>query len=419
MSILNRITGVENMLNEPEVNSTEGEVAIEAVRAELAEVIADVNEVAGEVQGLSQELAEHEETVEELAEEVAGMESMLSGAVPYSAGGFAASFNRATRLNAKLGGDNVSRVGVESLSDASSAQLAAHTGTESFMATVKNGAAKAAEFIKAIFNHLLTFFVGLVSTASGLESRSKQLKAKVDGAEKLKEKIKLGGWNVGVDYAKNGADILDKGPWTKVLSDSLPAFIEIGKNLDGVNEAGFKSAYSTLIADIKAVVKESAGAPTEKSGADDKRNVLASRAGFAVYLAYNDKFGDEKEVLAAARSVKLSFGKTEGAKEFAKGEEVAVKATKPQLVGLLNTVNTVASLLRDSKISQKFSKAERDRVVATLANKAKEGGDKSAQSKAIELVRALYSTGSTLTTQVNKLLTAQAKQALDLVAAHV
>ncbi|MNM24596.1 phiKZ-like phage internal head protein [compost metagenome] len=200
----------------------------------------------------------------------------------------------------------------------------------------------------------------------------------------------------------------------------MPAFVDSGKNLDGINAAGFKAAYGRLIADIKEVIKDVAGTPSEKSDKGDKRQVLAARAGFSIYLAYEDKYESDEEVLAAARSVKLSFGKTEGAKEFAKGEEVDVKASKAQLQGLLNTVASSVSVMRDSKITQKFSKAERDRVVATLTVKTKESANtKEENGKAIQLVRALYSTGSSLTVSMNKLFVAQGKQALDLVAAHI
>lgn len=418
MSILDRYTGMEELLENGADNLEDGvtEAAVEEVRADIAEVVAEVEQVAAEVEELRDDLEEHEEVVEELAEEVEGLESMLSSG-QFSSVGFAHSYNKALRLNAKLGGQSFERLGAESISDAATAKIASVTGVEAFMDTVKNAGKKAAEFIKAIFNTVINFFVGLFSTAAGIDRRRAQLADKLGKADKLKEKIKLGKWNVGIDYAKNGADILDKGPFTKVLSESLPAFIDIGKNLDGVNASQFKTAYNSLVADVKAVVKETGGNAAEKASGD-KRQVLAARAGFGIYLTYEEKVDTDEDVLAAARSVKLSFGKNKEAAEFAKGE-VAVKATKAQLESLLKTVSATVFVLKDSKISQKFSKAERDRVVGTLNAK---GGDKDAKAdtdKAIKLVRALYSTGASLTQSVNRLLAYQAKQSLDLVAAHL
>lgn len=427
MSVLNRYQGMEDLLNNPEEHDAgnlggeaTGDAAIATVQAEVAEAVAELEQVSAEVQELRVELEEHEETVEELQEEVAGQESMLSGASTFSAAAFAHSYNKSLRLNAKLGGQSMTRMGAESISDAATAKIAAVTGQEGFMESIKNAAKKAIEFIKTIFNSVINFFVGLFSSAEGLNRRKAQLEEKLKKTEKLKDKIKLGSWNIGVDYAKNGADILDKGAFTKVLSESLPAFVDIGKSLDGVNASGFKSAYGKLIADIKEVIKDVAGTPSEKADKGDKRQVLAARAGFSIYLSYEDKYESEEEILAAARSVRLSFGKSEGAKEFTKGEEIAVKASKAQLQGLLNTVGASVSVLRDSKITQKFSKSERDRVVATLTVKTKENAStKEENGKAIQLVRALYSTGSSLTVSMNKLFVAQGKQALDLVAAHI
>lgn len=427
MSVLNRYQGMEDLLNNPEEGGAagiivegSGDAAVETVKAEVAEAMAELEQVSAEVQELRADLEEHEEVVEELQEEVAGQEAMLSGASTFSAAAFAHSYNKSLRLHAKLGGESLTRMGAESISDAATAKIAAVTGQEGFMESIKNGAKKAIEFIKHIFNTVINFFVGLFSSAEGLNRRRAQLEEKLKKAEKLKDKVKLGQWNIGVDYVKNGADILDKGPFTKVLAEALPAFIESGKNLDGINASGFKSAYGALIAAVKEVIKDVAGTPSEKSDKSDKRQVLAARAGFSIYLAYEDKYETEEEILAAARSVKLSFGKTEGAKEFAKGEEVDVKASKAQLQGLLNTVASSVSVMRDSKITQKFSKAERDRVVATLTVKTKENAStKEENGKAIQLVRALYSTGSSLTVSMNKLFVAQGKQALDLVAAHI
>lgn len=424
--LLNMYQGVEDLINgvEPAGGAGEehiadaGEAIVEAVKVEVAEAVAEIEQVAQEVEVLRTEVEKQDEALDELQEEIGGMESMLASG-NFSPASFAHSYNKALRLNAKLGGQSFNTLGAESISDAATARISAVTGMEGFMDTVKKGAGKAVEFIKHIFNTVINFFVGMVSTTAALERRQKQLDARLEKAD-LKDKIKLGAWNVGFDYASGGMKAADQflaSPFSDIMGVSLPAFVELGKS-ESINASSFKTAYAKLIGDIKGVAKAAAGNATEK-GEGDKRSVIGAHAGVRVFVVYEDKYESDDEIVSAARSIKISFGKTEEAKKFSTGES-PVKASKAQLKAALKGVGEYVHAIRDSKIQQKFSKAERDRVIATLNLKTKtEGKGKDENGKAIALTRAVYSTGSSLTTSLNNFYVRIAKQLMDAVQAHI
>lgn len=429
MSILSLYQGVEDLINgEGAGGPGEGaggetvvtDVAVEEVRADVAEAIAEVESLAEAVVEIKEELVQHEEAVEELQEEVGGMESLLASG-QYSGLAFAQKYNRALQLNAKLGGQNFATLGAESISDAATGRLAAVSGMEGFMETIKGGAKKAVEYIKHIFNTVINFFVGMFNTATALERRQKQLSERVKTAT-IKDKIKLGGWNVGVDYATAGLkgleDLAGHGMF-ELTGTSLPNFMDLGKNLDGIDAAKFKTAYGALINDIKGVAKL-VGKVSEKTDSADKHTVLGAHAGFRVFAVFSEKFDSDAEIVAAARSIKVSFGKTEDAKKFSTGEVATKVSTPAALQGALAGVKDYVEAIRSSKVQQKFSKAERDRVVGTLNVKTKTNADgKEANNKAIDLVKAIFVSASGLTITMEKLYAALARQTMDAVAAHI
>lgn len=427
MSILSMYQGVEDLINgvEPTPGEANGQVdatdlAVEEVRADVAEAVAEVESLADAVEEIKEELKDQEEAVEELVEEVGGMEGLLASG-QFSALAFSQKYNRALKLNAKLGGQNFSTMGAESISDAATARLAAVSGIEGFMETVKSGAKKAVEYIKHIFNTVINFFVGMFNTAAALERRQKQLAERVKGAT-LKDKIKLGGWNIGCDYATNGLkglEALANHSMFELTSSTLPNFMDLGKNLDGIDAAKFKSAYGALTNDLKAVAK-AVGKVSEKADASDKRTVLGSHAGFRIFAMFEEKFENDAQMVAAARSIKVSFGKTEEAKKFSTGEVATKVSTPSDLLGALGAVKSYVEEIRSSKVQQKFSKAERDRVVGTLtvASKTNES-KKEGNAKAIDLVKAIFVSASGLTITMEKLYAYLARQLMDAVQAHI
>lgn len=397
-----------------------GEAVVEAVKVEVAEAVAEIEQVAQEVETLRTEVEGHEERVDELHEEVAGMESMLASG-NFQPSAFAHSYNKARRLNAKLGGKDFAVIGAESISDASTARVSAVTGMEGFMATVKAGAGKAIEFIKHIFNTVINFFIGIASATTALDRRRTQLAKRLEG-NKLKDTIKLGAWNVGWDYEGGGWKALGQfmnSPFNDILGGALPAFIDTTKSMETIDKAKFKTAYTKLIDDIKGVAKGVAGAVAEK-GDPTNRTVIGQHAGARVFVHYYDKFEEENDILVAARTIKVSFGKTEEAKKFSTGE-VKNKVSMAELKSALGGAADYIDAVRENKIQQKFSKAERDRVIASmnLAARKQDEKNKEASGKGVQLIRAVYATSSSLTTTLNNYYLRVAKQMMDAVSAHL
>lgn len=426
MNILAMYAGVESALSgEPDNGNADAqvaeiEVALEENRADLAEAIVEVQELGAEVEQLAEELEKHEETVEELEEEVAGLESML-GSGQYTSNGFARGFSRAQRLNAKLGGRNFNTLGAESISDASSARMASVQGLEGFMDTLKSGASKAIEYIRHIFNTVINFFVGMFSTAAGLEKRAKSIKARLGRETKLKEKVKLGKWNLGLDYASSGVSGLNDlvtSSFLDVLDGPLPAFMEAGKATDGIDAAKFKTAYKSLTDTLKGMAK-AVGTVTDKADKSEKRMVLGVHAGFRLMVSFEDKYETDAEIIAAARSIKVSFGRAGDGKELVTGEVASKVTSVGALEAILKGVDDYVASIRNSKVQQKFSKAERDRIIGTLnvASKSK-ADDKEGNDKAISLVKAIFVSASALTISIEKLYASLARQRMDLVEAH-
>lgn len=398
------------------------EAAVEQARADTAEAQVVVEQAAQAAEEAAVVLEQHEEVLQELVEEVAGVESMRSGATTFNGMAFADRYNRCVKLNAQLGGRDFNRCGAESLNDLASAKMFSVAGVEGFMDTIKAGASKAIEFIKGIFNSMINFFVGLKSTADGLERQAKTLSATISSKEP-KSKIKLGSWNIGCDYANAGLrgidGILHAGVFD-LISSSLPAFMDLSKKLDGVDVGQFRTQYKKVTDDIKELAK-AAGKPNVNQTAD-KTSVLMVHAGFRVFASFSEKFETEAEAVAAARSIKLTFGKTDDAAKFTKGES-DIKASKAQLESTLKGVHDYVAELRDSKVSAKFSKAERDRVIGTLNVQIKgdhSEGDAKRESakKAIDLCKAIYVSASTLTSSVDRLYIYLANQILGAVKAH-
>lgn len=398
------------------------EAAVEQARADTAEAQVVVEQAAQAAEEAAEVLEQHEEVLAELVEEVAGVESMRSGATPFNGIAFADRYNRCVKLNAQLDGRDFNRCGAESLNDLVSAKMFSVAGVEGFMESIKAGASKAIEFIKGIFNSMINFFVGLKSTADGLERQAKTLSATISSKEP-KSKISLGSWNIGCDYASAGLrgidGILNAGVFD-LISSSLPAFMDLSKKLDGIDVGQFRTAYKKVTDDIKELAK-SAGKPNVNQTAD-KTSVLMVHAGFRVFASFNEKFETEAEAVAAARSIKLTFGKTDDAGKFTKGE-TQIKASKAQLESTLKGVHDYVGELRGSKVAAKFSKAERDRVIGTLNVQIKGDhgeGDAKRESakKAIDLCKAIYVSASTLTSSVDRLYIYLANQILGAVKAH-
>lgn len=393
------------------------EAVEEAVRTEIAEVAVELEEQTQAVEELVEEVAVLDESVEELEETIEGLESLL-GSGNFNSVAFSSIYNRGQKLAARLGSHDVARLGAESVTDVATAQLAAREGVESFMDTVKGYAKKAAEYIKHIFNTVISFFVSLFNQADRLQKRHDAIKGRVEKADKVKEKIKLGGWNAYFDYAKNGLKGTDPSEFYSVL-DKLGELAELGKKVDGVTLAAFNTAYSAVAAAIKAAASKVGKANAKKAGKDTV--TIGQEAALRFRGAYQEGSAkDFSEAAAMARSIKINVGKDAAvAKKLTSGETKS-KLDKAGLTSALSGVKTNIDAMRANKVQKAFSAAERDRVVATL-NNAKASDDTKAKEVEgqVALVRAIYSSSASSTTTLHKLCASMIGAELDGISAHI
>jgi len=419
MSMLDFYTGAENLDLEGGPAGDLGEGSGDAIATEVAELAVVIEEQSTAIAELVDEVAELDDSVEELEEVIDGTESLLQSG-QWNPVAYGKLYARGVTLVNKLGGDidPASRDGLESFGDAASAEMMTRAGQESFVEKAKEWGRKAIEYIKHIFNMVINFFVSLWSQADALQRRSAQLKKRLDEGAKIKEEIKLGGWNIWYDYAKNGLKDSDKIKTFENTNKAIAAFVDVGKNVQGVTLAAFKTAYSSLVTAIKSDATAVGKAQAKKNGSTNV--IIGVFNGVRIRATYNDMDPkDLGEAAAAARSVKVSIGKDPDAKKMQSGTAKS-KMDKSALQGRLSYVNATLASTRTNDVAKKFTNAERDRVVGSL-NAIKAGDDdrKSEISKQVALVRAIFSSGATLAQVNNKLLLQEARALLDGIAAHI
>jgi hypothetical protein len=420
MSMLNMVTGAEE-LDLDGAGAEEGAEAVAAaVSAEVAELSTQIEEQGTQIEKLAEEVKSLDETAEEVLENVEGLEGMLASG-NFSSIGFANIFNRTDKLASKLGGVSAgSRLGAESISDATTAQMMARTGIEGFMDTVKSWGKKAAEYIKHIFNTVISFVVGLFSQAAGIQRQAESLEKRLESA-KVKDKIKLGSWNIYFDYKANGLEAGGSSEGGLAFGDGIDKLIGqcSGTKID---VSAFSSAYGTLVTELKSFAVAGKGSKKKETKDAGKDVVIGQHAGIRTMVSFKDgALKDEKACAEAARALRLAVGKDgEAAKKLSNGEEVKSKLGAGELKGILGKVKTTANNLRQSKVAKKFSAAERDRVVGMLS--AVSASDKTKEEeigKAIEVTKAVYASLIALFTVGERHQSSLARAGLAGVAAHL
>lgn len=416
-ALMDRVSGIEELgLGE----HAESEIleAVEEARVEVAELAAEIEENSDVVEELVEVVADLDESVEELEEIVEGVESLL-GSGSYNAKAFGMIYDRGQRLNEKLGGESGDRLGAESLADKATAEMAARNGLEGFVDTIKKYGQQAIEFVKHIFNAMITFFVSLFNQADGLERRANGLKTRVEKADKVKEKISLGAWNAHFDYAKNGLN----GAETKGSIDAISGIGEllaVAKSVDGVTVAAFNTAYDKVKAGAKAGASAFGRAEQKKAGKEAVS--IAQEAAIRYRFAYQDEaVKDLAGIAGAARALKLVISKDAAlAKKLSTGETKS-KVDKAALLKALTEVHADVKTLRDGKVGKAFGAAERDRIVGNLQTAAKTSDEEKAKEIAEQIkgVRAIYSAAAQVGQAGARAAAAAAKAKLDAVSAHV
>lgn len=423
MSIFDLYAGAEE-LGLGEGDGAVGEVAeaaAEAVRAEVAEVAVQVEEQSQAIETLVEKVNDMDDSVDELAENIEGMEHLLSSG-SFNAQSFALLYNRSCKLSSKLGGkvEDGGRMGAESFGDAATAQLMARGGMEGFMDTVKSWSKKAIEFIKHIFNTVINFFISLWDEAKAIQNRCDSLKKRLeDSKTKIKEKIKLGGWNAYFNYAANGLKKIDNtAEWAKT-NDAIVALTDLAKNINGLGLSEVNSAYSSLISAIKGDVKEETDKTVEKKEGSGE-TLIGNSNGVRILARFGDTTPKNMtEAAAAIRAVKITIIKDGEAKKLATGEATA-RYTAAQLLGAVGTVRKGADKIRENKVSKKFTAAERDRVIGSLnAIKASDGEKGEEVNGKLNVVRAIFAMSASVAETVEKARINNLRAGLDCVSAHL
>jgi hypothetical protein len=417
MNLLDMYAGVEDL----ELGAAAGDVVEaveEAVKTEVAEVAVVIEEQSNQIEQLVEQVTDLEEAVEEAVEVVDGLESLL-GSGNFNSVAFSQLYNRGVKLANKLGGNiQGDRMGAESISDAATAQLMARTGMESIMDTIKEYGRKAIEFIKHIFNTVINFFVSIFNQADGVVRRTEQLRKRLNDGAKIKEQVKLGGWNVYFDYAKNGLSGSSKAkPWD-ATQDAVAALATLGNNVSGITLEGFKSAYASVISAIKSDAKAAGKYNEKKSGNTDV--LISIDAGIRVQASFADnEIKDLGDAATHARSLKIVIMKDPEAKKLSSGETKA-KLDKSALLGILDHNKAAANGTRGDKVAKKFTNAERDRVVGSLNAIKASDSDKTAEiNKQVTLVKAIFASAASVTQAVSKHTMSTLKASCDGVAAHL
>lgn len=423
MNPLDMVTGAEDLdlTENGEGTGGEAEVVAAAVAAEVAEIGTQLEEQGTQIEKLAEAVVSLDETAEEVLENVEGMESMLASG-NFSSIGFANIFNRTNRLNVKLGGtDTGSRLGAESISDATTAQMMARTGIEGFMDSVKSWGKKAIEYIKHIFNSVIAFIVGLFSEAAGLQKQADNLEARL-GEGKIHDKVKLGSWNIYFNYEANGFADATGGEAVGTFGAGLAGLLDEIKSAQEVNVASFSTHYKALTTQLEAVVVAGKGAKKSKKAEAGKDVVIGQYAGIRAMASFKTgEIKDEKDCAEASRALRLVIGKDpEASKKLAAGKEVKAKVDVAGLKAVLKKVRDTAHMLREGKVTKKFTGAERDRIVGMLSA-AKATDEKVAEkvNKTIEVVKATYAASIAMFTVFQRHSGSEARAALAGVSAHI
>lgn len=402
------------------VNLEHGDIAEAQVATEVAELTAVIEEQSSDIEKLVDVVEELEETVEEVQEQVEGLESMLNSG-NYNSISFTNTYNSALRKAAKLGceftGD---RVGAESMGDIASANLMARAGIEAIGETLKNWGSKAVAFIKHIFNTIINFFVSIFSKADALQRRGEQLRKRLNDGAAIKKKIKLGGWNVYLDYASAG--LIGESKRNKGTMDStetaIALLMEEANKIDGITLGGVKSAYSTLVGAVKDDAKAYGKYNEKKQG--NKDLIISQKAGVRMVASLSDptieSLGD---AATAIRSVSLNITKAPEAKKLSSGE-VAAKVDKSGLTAALDNVKGKVASIREGKLSKKLTSTARDQIIGKLNNVKAADGDKTSEVNGkIGIVKAVYGLAAKLVANGERDTINTADAILSGVAAHL
>lgn len=409
-------SGLEDLglVEEGAAGDVAGDVVAEVaeIRAEVAEATAEIQEQGEVLDEVAEQLVEVAEGQEEVIALVEGMESMLTSG-NFDGLGFAALYNQTQAVCAKklFGATDrgASRLGAEDLFDASTAAVNARDGMEGFMDKVKGAGSSVVAFIKKIFNTIVTFFVGLFNKTKALKRRIETLTADLSKSDfKVKEKIKLGGWNGYIDYANKS--LTGKSGEVAEAADGLKAYTGLLDGKIGLSE--FTSAYTGLVNTMKSKLG-SAGASK-----DEKGTQVAQIAGIRIVFHHGEGSPtDFKKAAELARGLSIKTAKAENFSKLTTGEAAPKLTNAGALKTVLVGVGAHLTRLENAKVDQNFNEAKRNKLIGHLnANATSE--DKEIKDQEA-LIKAVVASSANMSRAIGALATSFLEAQINGVAAHI
>lgn len=353
--IFQGIAGQESAdLDQTTLVATAEEAAEAVVEAELKTAEADIATAEKDIAQHETAIEAIEEKVEELEETIEGMESMMSGATPFNAELFAHQYRHAAKITAKFGAP-VDVMGAESFADASTANLAAYAGIESFRETAGKAVTAVKKFFVDLYNSFINLFIGLFNKLKGVKAKAATTKASLQAAKETKAEVTL---------AKSASLLEANGS-----SKAIPALIQVqGKcfsELGGLALA--REDESAAAAHAVASAFGGAGAKTV-DGKTDSTETLVIKIGQ----------GAEVSVVAPTKDAGLS----KAAVSVKEGEAPkGSKLEKSVLLNILNGIGSDADKLHNAKLDKSALTTQRDKAIAAIEKNQRPKEDRSADDK--------------------------------------
>lgn len=370
---LQTILGAED--GNPEVVLvTPEEHAVVLADGEIAASEVVVAQAQEEIVQQQADIEQLEERVEDLEEDLAGLESMFSGATDWNPGLAQKLYNNARRISVRTFGeeDAVSVKGAEAFGDASTAQMELISGVEAMKERAGEMWKGVKQFFINLYNSVIAFFTGIFDRLRGLEKKADALITRLNAVadDKIKDTIKLGGWNVYLEVDK-GDKLAGR------LSAITGALNEVASGLAAQTAEGLKGAVTKGSAKFVAALDDK-----KQKVSTDNTETLTAKAGGVVFTVVLPKAGAKDDV-AALKGATVSYStskegvKTEG--EFKSGKG------KGALIELAKKTKSEATAARIAKFDASALKTARDKAIAQTEAA---GGEKDDVKKKVGAIRA-------------------------------
>jgi len=353
------------------VVATAEEAAEAVVEAELKTAEADIATAEKDIAQHETAIEAIEEKVEELEETIEGMESMISGATPFNAELFAHQYRHASKITAKFG-QPVDVMGAESFSDASTANLAAFAGMETFRETAGKAVGAVKKFFIDLYNSFINLFVGLFNKLKGIKAKAGTTKASLQAAKETKAEVTL----------QKSASLLEANGSSKAIAALVTVQGKCFSELSGLGMA--REGDSANAAHAVAAAFNGAGSSSVDGKTETTENLVI-------------KVGQGAEVTVVAPTKDAGLGKA--AVTVKEGEAPkGAKLDKSVLLNILNSVASDADKLHNAKLDKAALTTQRDKAVAAIEKNQAPKEDRTADGKAevkstISAVKAAHSAG--------------------------